>query len=79
MRAAIRLGRKVSKIALYEPPYTNDPGVQESWSQYLQELGQTLAEGRRGDAVASVHARRGASAEPGHPAGPAADARGSDA
>ena len=52
MRAAIRLGRKVSKIALYEPPYNNDPGVQESWSQYLQELGQTLAEGRRGDAVA---------------------------
>jgi pimeloyl-ACP methyl ester carboxylesterase len=52
MRAAVRLGRKVSKIALYEPPYNNDPGVQESWSQYLRQLRQTLAEGRRGDAVA---------------------------
>jgi pimeloyl-ACP methyl ester carboxylesterase len=52
MRAAIRLGGKVSKIAMYEPPYNNDPGVQESWSQYLRELSQTLAEGRRGDAVA---------------------------
>jgi pimeloyl-ACP methyl ester carboxylesterase len=52
MRAAIRLGSKVSKIAMYEPPYNNDPGVQESWSQYLRQLRQALAEGRRGDAVA---------------------------
>ena len=51
MRAAIRLGSKVSKIAMYEPPYNNDPGVQESWSQYLRQLKQALAEGRRGDAV----------------------------
>src|SRR5258708_10988354 len=52
MRAAIRLGSKVSKIAMYEPPYNNDPGTQESWSQYLRRLGEALAEGRRGDAVA---------------------------
>src|ERR1700733_8188938 len=52
MRAAIRLGRKVSKIAMYEPPYNNDPGAQESWSQYLRQLAEALAEGRRGDAVA---------------------------
>jgi pimeloyl-ACP methyl ester carboxylesterase len=52
MRAAIRLGGKVSKIAMYEPPYNNDPGAQESWSRYLRQLRQALAEGRRGDAVA---------------------------
>ena len=52
MRAAIRLGSKVSKIAMYEPPYNNDPGAQESWSQYLRQLKVALAEGRRGDAVA---------------------------
>jgi pimeloyl-ACP methyl ester carboxylesterase len=52
MRAAIRLGGKVSKIAMYEPPYNSDPGAQESWSQYLRQLRQVLAEGRRGDAVA---------------------------
>src|SRR6201994_3535362 len=52
MRAAIRLGRKVSKIAMYEPPYNNDPGAQESWSRYLRQLNQALAEDRRGDAVA---------------------------
>jgi pimeloyl-ACP methyl ester carboxylesterase len=52
MRAAIRLGSKVSKIAMYEPPYNNDHGAQESWSQYLGQLRADLAEGRRGDAVA---------------------------
>ncbi len=52
MRAAISLGSKVSKIAMYEPPYNNDPGAQESWSQYLRQLREALAEGRRGDAVA---------------------------
>ena len=52
MQAAIRLGSRVSKIAMYEPPYNNDPGAQESWSQYLRQLNQALAEGRRGDAVA---------------------------
>ena len=52
MRAAIRLGGKVSKIAMYEPPYNNDPGAQQSWSRYLGQLKQALAEGRQGDAVA---------------------------
>ena len=52
MRAAIRLGGKVAKIALYEPPYNNDPAAQQSWSQYLRQLAEALAEGRRGDAVA---------------------------
>jgi pimeloyl-ACP methyl ester carboxylesterase len=52
MRAAIRLGSQVAKIAMYEPPYNNDPGAQESWSRYLRQLTQALADGRRGDAVA---------------------------
>ena len=52
MRAAIRLGRKVAKLAMYEPPYNNDPDAQESWSRYLGQLRQALAEGRQGDAVA---------------------------
>ncbi|HET7244840.1 MAG TPA: alpha/beta fold hydrolase, partial [Streptosporangiaceae bacterium] len=52
MRAAVRLGRKVTGIAMYEPPYNNDPDAQESWSRYLGQLRQALAEGRHGDAVA---------------------------
>jgi pimeloyl-ACP methyl ester carboxylesterase len=30
----------------------NDPGAQQSWSHYLRQLGQALADGRRGDAAA---------------------------
>src|SRR5215475_6038579 len=52
MLAAIRLGGKVSKIAIYEAPYNNDPRAQESWSEYLRQLDEALAENRRGDAVA---------------------------
>jgi pimeloyl-ACP methyl ester carboxylesterase len=52
MRAAIRLGRKVAKLAMYEPPYNNDPAAQESWSRYLGQLSQALAGGCHGDAVA---------------------------
>ncbi len=52
MQAAVRLGGRVSKIAMYEPPHNDDPDAQESWSEYLRELGQVLADGRRGDAVA---------------------------
>ena len=63
IRAAIRLGGKVSRIAMYEPPYNNDPGAQEAWSQYLGQLRQALAEGRRGDAVALFMRFVGAPAE----------------
>jgi len=52
MLAAIRLGSKVSKVAIYEAPYNNDPRAQESWRQYLRQLDEALAENRRGDAVA---------------------------
>ncbi len=33
-------------------PHNDDPDAQESWREYLRELGQVLADGRRGDAVA---------------------------
>jgi pimeloyl-ACP methyl ester carboxylesterase len=52
MQAAIRLGPKVGKLAMYEPPYNDDPAAQESWSRYLTQLRHALAEDRRGDAVA---------------------------
>ena len=35
-----------------DPDAPNDPSAQEPWSQYLRQLRQALAEGRRGDAVA---------------------------
>jgi len=52
MHASVRLGGKVAKLAMYEPPHNDDPDAQESWSEYLRKLGQLLSDGRRGDAVA---------------------------
>jgi len=52
MQTAVRLGGRVSKIAIYEAPHNDDPDAQDSWSEYLGELGRLLADGRRGDAVA---------------------------
>jgi pimeloyl-ACP methyl ester carboxylesterase len=52
MQAAVALGGKVGKLAMYEAPHNGDPDAQESWRDYLSELRQLLADGRGGDAVA---------------------------
>jgi len=46
------LGTKVSKAALYEAPYNDDPVAQKAWGKYIEGLNEALAEDRRGDAVA---------------------------
>jgi pimeloyl-ACP methyl ester carboxylesterase len=52
IQAAVRLGGRVSKIAIYEAPHNGDPAAQQAWSGYLAELREALAKGRGGDAVA---------------------------
>jgi pimeloyl-ACP methyl ester carboxylesterase len=52
MEAAIELGDKVKKLAMYEAPYDNDPEAQRTWSTYIQHLTDALAANRRGDAIA---------------------------
>jgi len=52
MLAAVKLGGKVTRLAMYEAPYNDAPEAQQSWAQYLSEMGQALADGRRGDAIA---------------------------
>jgi pimeloyl-ACP methyl ester carboxylesterase len=52
MLAAVKLGGKVGRLAMYEPPYNDEPEAQRTWAQYLSELAEALADGRRGDAVA---------------------------
>jgi pimeloyl-ACP methyl ester carboxylesterase len=52
LQAAVRLGDGVSRIAIYEAPHNDAPEAQRSWSEYLRDLEQLLASGRRGDAVA---------------------------
>jgi pimeloyl-ACP methyl ester carboxylesterase len=50
--AAVQLGAKVTKLAVYEAPYNDDPAFAMAWTQYLGQLDAALAEHRRGDAVA---------------------------
>ena len=51
MEAALRLGKKVKKLAMYEAPYNNDAEAQRAWKQYIKQLAEALAADRRGDAV----------------------------
>ncbi len=52
LEAAIKLGSKVKKLAIYEAPYNDDPKAQQAWGQYIKQLTEDLATDRRGDAVA---------------------------
>jgi pimeloyl-ACP methyl ester carboxylesterase len=51
MEAAIALGNKVKKLAMYEPPFSDDPAIAQALRQFHQDFPIALAEGRRGDAV----------------------------
>ena len=61
--AAAQLGPKVSKLAMYEAPYNDDPAFQQAWAQYLEQLASALDENRRGDAVAAFMRLVGTPAE----------------
>jgi pimeloyl-ACP methyl ester carboxylesterase len=50
--ATVRLDHKVKKLAMYEAPYNDDPEAQKAWGEYIKNLSEALASGRRGDAVA---------------------------
>jgi len=49
--AALALGGKVKKLAMYEAPYNDDEAARQAWRDFREQLTQALAEGRRGDAV----------------------------
>lgn len=51
LEAALTLGTKVKKPALYEPPYNDDHAARQAWREFRTQLRQTLAEGRYADAV----------------------------
>lgn len=51
LEAALALGGKVRKLALYEPPYNDDPDARQAWRQFRRQLDDALAEGRHSDAV----------------------------
>jgi pimeloyl-ACP methyl ester carboxylesterase len=63
LEAAIALGGQVTKLAMYEAPYNDDPAAREAWRQYISQLTEVLAAGRRGDAIALFMAYTGVPAE----------------
>ena len=52
LEAAIKLGDKVKKLAMYEAPYNDDAAAQQAWKTYRKQLADVLAHGRRGEALA---------------------------
>jgi len=52
LEAAIELGDKIKKLALYEPPFNSEKTAMQGWEDYRKQLASLLAANRRGDAVA---------------------------
>ena len=52
LETALKLGDKVRKLALYEPPYNSDENSLQAWREYREQLEALLAADRRGDAAA---------------------------
>jgi len=52
LRATSVLGKKVTKLALYEPPFSEAPGAVEEWTAFRAKLDALLAADRRADAIA---------------------------
>lgn len=52
LEAALQLGDRIKKLAVYEPPYNSEPASRPAWKEYRQQLAERLANGRPGDAVA---------------------------
>ncbi len=52
LEAAIQLGDKIKKLAMYEPPYNSEKAARQAWTEYRQQLAKLLAADHRGDAVA---------------------------
>jgi pimeloyl-ACP methyl ester carboxylesterase len=52
MEAAIKLGNKIKKLAMYEVPYNSDEAARQAWKEYRRQLRELLEAGRRDDALA---------------------------
>lgn len=61
--AALALGSKVRKLAMYEAPYNDNDTAQQAWKDYAQKLRELLAANRTGDAVGLFMMLVGASTE----------------
>ena len=51
LEAAMKLGDKVKKLAIYEAPYNDDENARTGWRQYTQKLMELIQADRKSDAV----------------------------
>lgn len=51
MHAAVKLGEKVKRLAMYEAPYNDDEAAQQVWRNYTKKLAELLEDDRKGEAV----------------------------
>jgi pimeloyl-ACP methyl ester carboxylesterase len=52
LEAAVKLGGKIKKLAIYEAPYNAEDSARREYKEYRKNLTEALAENRRGDAAA---------------------------
>jgi len=52
LEAALKLGNRIKKLAMYEPPYNADATARQASKEYAKQLRELIAAGRPGDAVA---------------------------
>ena len=43
----LKLGHKIKKVAMYEPPYFSDEAMQQAWIEDRRQLKEALAQGMR--------------------------------
>src|SRR5512143_3755398 len=46
LEAALKLGKEVAKLAMYEPPYNSEPAAGQRWKEYRANLDRAIGEGR---------------------------------
>ncbi len=63
MEAAIKLGNRIRKLAMYEAPYNDDEATGQALRKFRTQFKEALGEGRRGDAVGSFLLLMGMPAE----------------
>jgi pimeloyl-ACP methyl ester carboxylesterase len=52
LEAAMKLGHKIKKLALYEPPYNSAKEALQPWKEYRRQVAELVSANRRDDAVA---------------------------
>ncbi len=63
LEAALKLGDKIEKLAMYEPPYDSSKAAGQAWKEYRKQLAELLAANRPSDAAALFMASVGTPAD----------------